>query len=187
MATRNGNAARHRQVELVTNGFPHEEMKAALGSRDGRAQRAAYCLDWAARKRAGKFIPYNEIVRCIDNTTSLPRMDSDEVAALRRSMTQVKNILFRKYERWATNAVNAVRATTGPDEVAAMCPRITRRIDSASGTLGRAWSLIDPKTMKDQKLKEYCERVLGPLMKQLNAPSFQKNLLPPASDEDDKE
>jgi len=182
----NSNAARNRQVTLVANNFPYAQMKLALGKRDGRSQRAAFFLDWAARTMPHVFIPYNEIVRCIYDTKSLPRMESEEVVALRITISTVRHVLFVKYSRWTTNAVNGVRATTGDDDVTAACPRITSRMDSVSRTLANAVSLIDTKKMKDKQLREYAERVLYPLVKQLGAPAFQRNLLPPVSDETDK-
>ena len=79
MATKRTNG--HRNIEA----FP-------LDTGLSKPQRAAAFLDWWATKHPYDFAAYNEILKAIEGYNKLPRMDTEEVEAVRAADAYVARI-----------------------------------------------------------------------------------------------
>lgn len=155
-----------------------------LGKRDNRSQRVAWFLNWAAEHSPHEYQPYNVILQAINNLGRLPRMDKDEVLAVRGNMHSVRRILQRDYNRDLDVAGGAARATVDDDDKAAVVlPKKMKRLQSAKNAVLTTHSLIDPKRVKDPVTKAYLTHSVASIIKMVGSESFDRKLLPPTDDE----
>lgn len=176
-----------RRGGVLSAAFPWQAMKEALGKRDSRSQRIAYYLDWAAQTRKGQYEPYNEIAKAIDNRSSLPRMDSDHVKGVRRSIGAVRAVLQKRYQRDLDSAVGSMRATVDDEDTASVAlPKRMKRLRSAKNSLVATHQLIDPSKVKDARIKAYLQHDVRDIIKLVSSPDFDKKLLPPVTADADK-
>lgn len=165
--------------------FPLEEMKAALGKRDGRSQRAAYYLNWAAEHFPYQYQPFNVILQQINGRRSLPRIDSQEVWAMRRSAATIRKILQREpYNRTLDVAGNGARATVDDDDRAATSmPKSLKRLRSAKNATMAVHGLIDPTKVRDARLRAWLQSDVHDVVRAIGKAAFDKKLLPPPTED----
>lgn len=183
MAARPVRAARSR-TGISAPSFPHDKMVGELDVKDSRTQRVAYYLNWAAKHMAYQYQPYNVIAQAIGGYKRLPRMDSDEVLGIRRTLSGIRKALRDKYNRSLDVAADGARATVDSEDLASVViPKKVRRLRSMKNSLIEEHKIINVAEIRDAKIKAYITRPIRDLMKILGSEDFDKKLLPPGSDE----
>jgi hypothetical protein len=179
---RNARAARSR-TGIGSPTFNFEQMLDEIGDVDSRTQRVAYYLNWAAGHLAYQYQPYNVIARAISGSKSarLPRMDSDEVLGIRRTLHGIRKALRLKYNRSLDVVADGARATVDSQDVAAVViPKKVRRLRTMKDSLVEEHKLINPAEIRDARIRAYIQRPIRDLMKILGSEDFDKKLLPPS-------
>lgn len=173
---------------LGSKKFPFDRMVTQLGKRDSRSARAAFFLNWAADEFPKAYMPWNAILQNIQGRQGLPRMSSDEVAALRGSCGLVRRALQKQHKRDLVIAGAAARATTDDEDTAAVAlPRKMKSLRSAKNAVMATHALIDPTQVRDPRIKAYLNRSVKEIMRVIGSAEFDKKLLPPADQEADSE
>jgi hypothetical protein len=166
--------------------FDFDRMLEAIGESDSRTQRVAYYLNWAADHLPFQYQPYNVIAKAVSNSkaTRLPRMDSDEVVGIRRTMSGIRRALRTKYGRSLDVAADGARATVdSEDHAAVVMPKKIKRLRSAKNAVVEEHRLINVSEIRDAKIRGYMQRPVRELMKILDSEEFDRKLLPPGSPE----
>lgn len=174
-----------RRRGVVGATFPHARMLAELGKRDTRAQRVAYYLNWAANEAPHQYQPFNEIVSQINAYGKLPRMNNDEVEAVRGGMHTVRKILQQQYDRDLDVAGGGARATVDDQDTAAVVlPKKMKRLRSARNGVIATHGLIDPNKIKNPAIKAYLTKSVSAVVKMIGTDDFEKKLLPPHNEDE---
>lgn len=156
-----------------------------LGKKDSRAQRIAFYLNWAASELPLQYQPFNVIVQAINDYGRLPRMDDNQVSAVRRSLASVRRIVQRTYQRDLDVGGGGVRATVSDEDAAGVVlPKKMKRLRSAKNAVVTTHSLIDPAQIKDPRIKAYLNRSVRDVVKLIGSEDFDRKLLPPVTEEE---
>lgn len=165
--------------------FEPAKMIQALGKKDSRAQRIAFYLNWSATELPLQYQPFNVIVQAINDYGRLPRMDDNEVAAVRRSLASVRRITQLTYQRDLDVGGGGVRATVSDEDAAGVVlPKKMKRLRSAKNAVVATHSLIDPASIKDPRIKAYLNKSVRDVVKLIGSEDFDRKLLPPMSEEE---
>lgn len=188
MARKSDSTARTRaRTGIGAPQFDFEAMLEAVGDHDSRTQRVAFYLNWAAQRLPHQYLPYNVIAQAISGSKSkrLPRMDSDEVQGIRRTLHGIRKALREKYGRSLDVAADGARATVDSQDLASVVmPKKVRRFRSAKNALIAEHQLIDVGQIRDPKIRTYINRPIRELMKLIGSDDFDKKLLPPGGGEE---
>lgn len=164
--------------------FDHAHMLSDLGRHNSRAQRIAYYLNWCAGMLPLQYQPFNTIVQEINGYERLPRMDADEVVAVRRNMGTIRKLLQRLYARDLDVGGGGARATVSDEDAAGVVlPKKMKRLRSAKNAVVATHSLIDPGAVKDPRIKAYLNKSVRDVVKLIGSDDFDRKLLPPISEE----
>jgi hypothetical protein len=179
-------ATARSRTGMIAPDFDFNKMVDALNKHDSRTQRVAYYLNWAAEHLAYQYQPYNVIAMAISGSKSkrLPRMDSDEVLGIRRTLGGIRLALQRHYHRSLDVAAGGVRATVdSEDQASVVMPKKVRRLRSAKNSFVTEYKLINQSEITDPQLRAYVNRPLRDLLKIINSEDFDKKLLPPGGED----
>lgn len=153
-----------------------------------RAQRGAEFLHWFAKKNPGVYVAYNELVQNINGYKRKPLLKSEEVEQMRKSMTAVKRLLFDKHEREIVSLPGVgIRASVDDaDKLKNVVTKKAGRLQSARVSFVKTVSTIDQRTIPNTPelvpYKNWLNREVKDLMKQLSSAEFERKLLPPPSE-----
>jgi hypothetical protein len=154
-------------------------------------QRIAHFLNWCAENRPKEFIPYNQVAQSINGYSRMPRLQSEEVVLVQKSMSRVRPVLITKFKRTLTSTPGiGVRATVDDaDIVTTELAKNVRRIERDSERVAQLFNLVDPEklpnTLEFKPWKEWFNRQIGGggLFKMITSPDWAKRCaLPPAPD-----
>jgi hypothetical protein len=154
-------------------------------------QRAAHYLDWAAASYPGSYTPYNMLLKAIQGYAKTPRVDSDEVERLRRSLNgSVKGILRKQYTREVvTQPGYGIRATS--DDLDMVKNSLTKkmvRLRGARNSVAQTVGMVDPanipQTAEGKLWKDWYSRSAKDVVRQLTSPEFEKKLALPMDTSD---
>jgi hypothetical protein len=143
-----------------------------------------------ARKHApGAFISYPELVQRVSGYPRPPRIDSHEVEAIRRNISNVRKTLMNEHGcGLLTDPLMGIRATVDSgDLLASQMVKSATRLRSAQDMFTRTSHLIDPQlipnTPEFQALKAWHKTSVLPVVKAIAATDFASKLLPPKKEE----
>lgn len=149
-------------------------------------RRAAHFLDWLARKHPGEYVQYNVLYKCILGIARTPRLDSEDVERMRRSLGRAKSILRREYNRGMVRRRSVgVRATfSDEDRATNELPAQVNRMRSAKQAVQSTVDAIDPRKITDAKIRSWLKRDIGGVLRAMNQADFDVKALPPAAKDD---
>lgn len=155
-----------------------------------RPDRTAHALDWAATRHPKHLVAYNILLRAVMGYDRTPRINSNEVEALRGCMSRVRAILAEKYDRGlVVEAGVGVRATADTED--AMKTDLVaqaRRKASADKSFARSAGMVAenmakiPATQQNAPWLKWLKTVVKPALAEISAPDYVKRLLPPGDD-----
>lgn len=151
-------------------------------------QRAAHFLDWNAKHSPGEFTAYNMLFKQITGVARTPQLKSEEVEHLRRHSHSIRKTLFDKYGREMVSLPGVgVRASIDDADILKnVVPKKASRLQSARVGFLKTVSNIDQKNIPDtvelKPLKNWLNREVRELVKQISAPEFERKLLPPPAE-----
>jgi hypothetical protein len=175
MATKRTNG--HRNLEA----FP-------LDTGLSKPQRAAAFLDWWAQKHPYDFAAYNEILKAIEGYTKLPRMDTEEVEQVRGIVGRAASILHEKFRRGLVRqrGLGARATVDSADAIRHKAVDKSRKIERDILALAKLDEIIDlksiPDTPENRPLKQWYQRDVKGILKQIASPEYLAKMLPPAED-----
>lgn len=149
-------------------------------------QRVASFLHWGAEKLPRQFFRLNIITKAVMGYARTPRDGSDEVLRMRRTVSASTKFLVADYERSLINdRVLGYRASVdSADTLVHALPGRVSRYRAAATAVQTTVGIIDAKSIPNtaalQPWKQWLDRDVGAVMKQLNDPSYFTKLLPPA-------
>jgi hypothetical protein len=153
----------------------------------GIVARAASFLDFAARKKPGSPVAWTLVTKRVLGGSRMPNPDTKIVIDMMKRASAIRGVLERDYKRGLENVSGlGVRATVDSDDYAqTQLVRQAKRHESSYRRLTQGRSLVDPKTMKNKRLRTWVEG-LAPVFSSHNE-RLSKLLLPPAeADKTDK-
>lgn len=151
-----------------------------------KPQRAAAFLDWWAHKHPYDFAAYNEILKAIEGYAKLPRMDTEEVEAVRGVVGRAANILHEKYRRGLVRqrGLGARATVDSADTIRHKAVDKSKRIERDIVALAKIDEIIDlksiPDTAENRPLKQWYQRDVKGILKQIASPEYLAKMLPPA-------
>jgi hypothetical protein len=153
-----------------------------LKAEQSLTRRAAHFLDWLARKHPGQFVQYNVMYKSIMGFARTPRLDSEEVERMRKSLSRTKLILDRDYKRGMVRMPSVgVRAThSDEDRAVNELPAQVKRMHGAKQRVQRTVDAIDPRKITDAKIRSWFKRDIGGVLRAMNQADFDVKALPPA-------
>lgn len=163
-----------------------------LDTEMSKPHRIAAFLDWWAKKAPYDFAMYNEVLKAIEGYKRLPRLDTEEVDSLRGRIGSAERIVHEKYRRAVVRHRGlGVRATVDDvDVVRHKSVDRTRKVERAIVALARQDEIVDvnkiPNTPENRALKQWYNRDVKGILKQIAAPEFLAKMLPPGSKEKDE-
>jgi len=180
--------ARHQRHnrEGALRGYPLSELKDDEGNLPGKALRIAHFLDWWARTMPYDFAGYNEVTKAIEGYKHLPRLDSKDVERTRDTMARARVILRKKFNRDIHPSRGlGVRATVDDfDMVKNVATSRAIRVERSIRNLAETDAMIDTRKIADtaetSPLKNWYNRSVRGILKQVASPEFAAKLLPPA-------
>ena len=155
-----------------------------------KPQRVAAFLDWWAIKHPFDFAAYNEILKAIEGYNKLPRMDTEEVSAVRGITGRAAKVLHEKYKRSIVRRAGlGARATVdSADTIRHKAVDRSRKIERDIVALAKLDEIIDlksiPDTPENRPLKQWYQRDVKGILKQIASPEYLAKMLPPAAKED---
>jgi len=150
--------------------------------------RAAHYLDWAARNYPQHYTQYNVLLKAIMGYDRMPSLSSKEVERLRNGLGRIRVALSTKYNReLVTQAGIGIRATINDaDTLRNILPKKSRRLQSARtsflGTVKNIDAASIPNTPEMLRLKEWLNRGVKEVVRQIGSKEFEQKLLPPPVD-----
>lgn len=159
------------------------DMKASL------VERSANALDWSAANFPKQLVPYNLLLRAIMGYGYTPRLNANDVNALRSAMSRVRRVLRIKYGRGLVSEPGAgVRATTdSTDQLRIGVRKAAQRHHASGQSLADAFSIVNmsevPATPENKKLIHWAKTGLREQLSLIASPDFHK-LLEPVSPDD---
>lgn len=153
----------------------------------GLASRGASLLNYAAERKPGAPIPWSMMTKKILGISRMPGADTKVVIDMRKRASQIRIVLERDYKRGLDNIAGlGVRATFSDDDFAnTTLTRAAKQHERSGRKLIEKRALVDPKKMKNKKLKTWVEN-LSPVLTSHND-RLLKLLLPPGEEKDDEE
>lgn len=154
--------------------------------------RIAAFLEWWAVRHPHDFAAYNEVLKAIEGYRHMPRIDSEEVAALRTRIHSVERIMNEKYKRSLVRHRGlGVRATVDDvDMIRNKQVDRVKKVERSITAVVRLDGLIDtskiPNTPENKPLKEWYSRDVKGIIKQIGDPRYLEKMLPPATKSDEE-
>jgi len=151
-----------------------------------KPQRAAAFLDWWATKHPFDFAAYNEILKAIEGYARLPRMDTEEVEGVRSIVGRAADILHEKYRRGLVRQRGlGARATVDSlDAIRHKAVDKARKIERDIVGLSKIDEIVDlksiPDTAENRPLKNWYQRDVKGILKQIASPEYRAKMLPPS-------
>jgi hypothetical protein len=186
---KNGTASRSSRNKMLGQ-FPIKSLEDDNGELPSWSHRIAFFLHWWAQKMPYDFIGYNEILKAVEKRSSLPRLDTKDVWALRDRLYGAKTVLRRDYKRDTVHLRGmGVRATVDDKDVLLnVAPRQTKVVERSIKRMADVDSMIDLKKVPDspetRPFKNWYNRSVRGILKQIAAPEFTERLLPPKPDDE---
>lgn len=155
-----------------------------------KPQRIAAFLDWWATEHPFDFAGYHEITKAIEGYKRLPRMDTDEVATTRGLVGRSSKILQEKYKRALVcqRGLGARATVDAADTIRHKAIDRTKKVERDIVALSKLDEIIDLKTIPDTEanrpLKQWYQRDVRGILKQVASPEFLARMLPPAQGDD---
>lgn len=152
-----------------------------------QVQRAANFLDWSAKNHPGTYVAYNELLRSINGYSKKPQLKSDEVERLRKNSHAIKKNLWDKYKREIVSLPGVgIRASTDDADVLTnVVPKRATRLQSAKNSFVQTVTNIDPTKIPNTPAlkphKDWLQKEIRDLVKQIGSAEFERKLLPPAT------
>lgn len=182
MMVDNKTRKRDRSVRTVTDAISAGEYvpDTALN----KPARCAHFLDWAAATYPRQYVPYNYVVKAIEGYGKLPRLETQEVDAMRQRLARVRDLLHRDYKRdLDTQPGVGVRATVdSADVLVTTAEKRGKRLIAAKNAFEQTVRLVDPAKLPDTpamaRHKKWFQTSLRDLLKSL--PDLERRALPPA-------
>jgi hypothetical protein len=156
-----------------------------------KPQRVASLLDWWAEKQRYDFLGYNEITKAVNGYKHMPRMDTEEVAVMRGLVGRAGKILQKKYKRALVRhrALGARATFDSVDAIRHKAVERTKKIERDIVALSDLDEIIDLKSITDtpenRPLKQWYQRDVKGILKQVASPEFRARMLPPAQKDDE--
>jgi len=156
-----------------------------------KPQRVAAFLDWWAEHHPYDFAGYHEITKAIEGYKKLPRMDTDEVETMRGIVGRAAKLLHDKYRRELVRQRGlGARATVDSlDAVRNKAVDRARKVERDIVALHRLDEIIDvksiPDTPENRPLKQWYQRDVKGILKQVATPEFLQRMLPPKQPDGD--
>lgn len=124
------------------------------------AQKVAHFLDWAATHVKKTYFSYSLICKAVRGLAHVPRMNTNEVEAVRKTMQRAKQILRDKYKRgFDFSRGLGVRATVDDnDTVNYTVATAAKRMVSSKMNLDKVSSIVDPSKLSSKEAS-YFENV----------------------------
>ena len=154
-------------------------------------KRAAHCLDWCANECPGEYLPYNMLLKVIQQYPRMPQLNSEEVQILRRNMSNVRGHLQKTYSRELDSQPGVgVRATfSDADTLTVALPKKMSRFRAAKRSLATTVNLIDERSIPDtaelKPWKVWMRKSVADVMRLVGSEDFDTKCLPPAATETD--
>jgi len=154
----------------------------------GLASRGASLLNYAAERKPGAPISWPMLTKKILGISKMPNADTKIVLDMRRRASQIRLVLERDYKRGLENIPGlGVYATFSDDNFAkTTLSRASIRHERSGRNLIEKRALVDPKKMKDKKMKAWVENDLSSVLTSHND-RLLKMLLPPSEEKDEGE
>jgi hypothetical protein len=150
------------------------------------AQRVAHFLDWAVKFRPYEFIAYNELTREVLGYNHTPRPNHQDVTLVKGAVSRSKKILFEQYHRDQLSKRSVgVRATVDAnDRVIKGLTIKAENLQRAAAQFKNSAADINPAEVTDPEAKRWFTHGVKQLCSTIGDPSWQKQLTPPAPDEE---
>jgi len=162
-----------------------------LDNKMTKPQRVAALLDWWAGKYNYDFLGYNEITKAVNGYKHMPRMENQEVTDMRSIVGRAAKILQEKYKRglvrhWALGA----RATAEDmDTIRNNVAAAARRHERSGVALVKLVDIVNvkniPDTPENRPHRQWVQRDIMGIVKQLSEPNYMARLLPPKKKEEE--
>jgi hypothetical protein len=152
-----------------------------LESAKTRVDKTAHFLDFCAKEGPHIPVPYNLIVKGIDQLSTTPSQKSDLVLVMKDSMGSVRRKLMLVYNRGLDTVKGVgVRATVDDDDLAnTQLRKNVKRLVGDKQAVERTRSLIDTAKMKNPALKSWVAGGVSRMLSEMNAENRLAKLLPP--------
>jgi hypothetical protein len=151
-----------------------------------KVQRAAHFLNWSALHHPGTYVPFNELLRSIQGYERKPQLKSEEVEHLRKNGSAIKKALWENYKREVISLPGVgIRASTDDADVLTnVVPKRASRLQSAKNNFVKSVTNIDPTKIPNTPAlkphKDWLQKEIKDLVKQIGSAEFERKLLPPA-------
>lgn len=151
-----------------------------------RPARIAAFLAWYAEHQPYVWAGYNEVLQATSGLGYKPRLSNDEVRVIKGAMTRAAQILQSEHGRaLVTNRGLGVRATVDSvDTVKNVATKRAKRAERAIVSLSQVDEIVDvnsiPNTPENRALKQWYQRDVRGILKQVSDPQFLQRMLPPA-------
>lgn len=154
-----------------------------------KPQRIAAFLDWWANHHPYDFVAYNEITKAVEGYKKLPRMDTDEVEHMRELVGRSGKVLQEKYKRVLVRqrGIGARATVDSMDAIRNRAVDRARNVERGIVALAKLDDIIDvksiPDTAENKPLKQWYQRDVKGILKQVASPEFLAKMLPPKQDD----
>lgn len=149
--------------------------------------RIAAFLDWWAQRHPYNFAAYNEILKAVEGYSRLPRMDTEEVEAIRACTGRAEKLLHGKYKRALIRhrGLGARASVDDADVIRHKQSDRAKKVERSIVALARQDEIIDtrrvPDTAENRALKQWYQRDVKSILRQVASPEFLAKMLPPGT------
>ncbi len=154
-----------------------------------RPARIAAFLHWYAQHQPYVWAGYNEVLQATNGLGYKPRLSNDEVRVIKGAMHRAGQILMETYGRAViSNRGLGIRATVdAADTVRHVATKRAKRAERAIVSLAQVDEIVDvsaiPNTPENKALKQWYQRDVRGILKQVSDAEFLTKMLPPAPPE----
>lgn len=155
-----------------------------------KPQRVAAFLDWWVRQHPFDFAGYHEITKAVNGYKHLPRLDTEEVVSMQGVVGRSAKILHHQYRRSLVRqrGLGARATVDSADAIRNKAVDRARKVERDIVALATLDEIIDlksiPDTAENRPLKQWYQRDVKGILKQVSAPDFLQRLLPPKQDDE---
>lgn len=149
-------------------------------------RRVAAFLDWWAEVHPYDFVGYHEITKAVMGYKKLPRLDTKEVESMKSVVGRAGGLLHEGYKRALVRkrGLGARASVDSADTIRHKAIERSRKVERGIVALAKLDEIIDlksiPDTAENRPLKQWYQRDVRGIIKQLSTPEFLTKMLPPA-------